>query len=97
MNMRKKNKHNNNVIDDTAQQVREIIAKECCVKELEPVITNKTQFMSGQRLQYFDCINALFTLQHKFHVVLPESDYRKFKTVGDLIRNIKKQQRIKSI
>lgn len=79
--------------ENTSQKIRSIIAKECGVKVKS--VTNNTQFMSGQGLGYFDCMNALYSLQHKFHVELPESDYEEYKTVGSLIKKILSQQRVK--
>lgn len=75
--------------DNTSQTIRTIIAKECGVKRR--FITNKTNFMASQTLKYFDCMNAMYTLQHKFHVNLPESNYAKYTTVGDLIRDVNRQ------
>lgn len=76
--------------ENTSQKIRSIIAKECGIKVKS--VTNSTQFMAGQKLSYFDCMNALYLLQHKFHVELPESDYAEYKTVGNLIKQILNQQ-----
>lgn len=80
--------------DNTSQKVRSIIAKECGVNR--KFITNNTQFMSGQTISYFDCVDAMFVLQHKLHVSLPESNYKKYKTVGALIKDITKQLKSKT-
>ena len=72
--------------ENTSQKIKAIIAKECGMTLKS--VTNDTQFMAGQKLSYFDCMNALYSLQHKFHVELPESDYEKYKTVGNLTRSI---------
>lgn len=79
--------------ENVSKQVKSIIAKECGVKR--KFINNNTLFMSGQSFSYFDCMSVLFSLQHKFHVQLPESDYYKYKTVGHLIKTIIKQQHAK--
>ena len=72
-----------------SRQVKSVIATECGVKV--KTITNKTEFMSSKGFQYFDCMGVLFTLQHKFNVSLPESDFGKYNTVGGLTRNIVRQ------
>jgi acyl carrier protein len=54
-------------------------------------ITKKTNFMSRHGLPYFDCINVLFTLQQELHIILPESNYCNYPTVGSLKRQIIKQ------
>lgn len=74
-----------------SKTVKSVIAKECDVNRKS--VTNKTPFMSKQTLPYFGCIGALFDLEHIFCVRLLESDYYKYKTVGDLIKNIVRQQR----
>ena len=69
--------------------VKSVVARECGMGIKS--INNNTSFMANQNISYFDCMCAMFTLQHKFHVSLPESDYDKYKTVGCLIKNITKQ------
>ena len=71
---------------NVSQRVYRIIAQECGVKPKS--ITGKTLFMSNPNFSYFDVVAALYTLQHKLHVSLPESDYGKYATVGSLTRNI---------
>ncbi len=75
--------------DKVFQRVKTVIAKECGVPS--NLINSKTQFMSNTNFSYFECVGALYTLQHKFKVKLPESDYDKYKTVGSLTRCIIKQ------
>ena len=72
--------------DRTSQKIKTVIAKECGIPR--ELITNKTRFMSNTDFSYFECMGALYTLQHKFHVYLPESDYYKYSTVGSLTRCI---------
>jgi len=73
-----------------SKTVKSVIAQECGINRRS--ISNRTPFMSNQKLPYFDCVGALFVLQNKFHVSLPEADYYKYKTVGNLIKNIIRQQ-----
>lgn len=75
--------------DRTCQEIRKVIAQECGARH----ITNSTKFMNNKDFSYFECVGALYTLQHKFDVKLPESDYDKYKTVGSLTRCIIKQIR----
>ena len=79
--------------NNTSQQVKTIIAKEC---GLGHRITNQTPFMSSQVLSYFDCMGAMYTLQHKLHVSLPESKYAQYATVGGLVKDIVKQLKVRS-
>jgi len=77
-----------------SRQVKSIIATECGINAKN--VTNKTEFMSSRGLSYFDCVDVLYTLQHKFHVSLPESDFAKYNTVGGLTRNIVRQLKNRS-
>ena len=58
----------------TSQEIKKIIAQECG----EERVTNSTQFMTNKKFSYFECVGALYTLQHTFGVKLPESDYDKY-------------------
>ena len=78
----------------TSKKVRKIVAKECGLAPKS--VTNKTDFMGGQKIRYFDCMGALFALQHEFHVSLPESSYQKYTTVGGLVRDIVRQLKTRS-
>ena len=77
--------------DKVSKKIKTIIAKECGIKRDK--ITDKTNFMGGQKISYFDCMAAMFVLQHQFHVSLPESNYAKYATVGGLTKDIVKQLR----
>ena len=75
-----------------AEEIKSIIAKECG----KPVssIHNKTLFMQGQMMSYFDCVDAMYEIQvkyRKYGVVLPESSYVKYKQVNDLIKDVNRQ------
>ena len=74
---------------NTSQKVRTIIAQECGFDR--KVVTNRTKFMANTDLSYFVCVDALYTLQHKLHVSLPESNYEKYQTVGGLVKDIVRQ------
>ena len=82
------------MVDNTAQRIKMIIAKEFGLKPKS--VTNQTQFMSNPNFSYFCCLDALYTLQHKFRVELPESDYDQYKTVGSLTRCIVNQLKSRS-
>lgn len=77
-----------------SRQIKSIIATECGINA--KTVTNKTEFMSSRGFSYFDCVDVLYTLQHKFHVSLPESDFAKYNTVGGLTRNIVRQLKNRS-
>ena len=79
---------------NVSQQIRVVIAHECGLKQKS--VTSQTLFMANPSFSYFDCVSALFTLQHKLGVSLPESDYAKYNTVGSLTRCIIKQLKDKS-
>jgi len=79
---------------DILRQVKSVIAKECGIKAKS--VTNKTGFMSSDGLPYFDCMVVLYTLQHRFNVSLPESDFSKYNTVGGLTKNIIRQLKHRS-
>lgn len=81
--------------DNTSKKVKMIIAQECGIDRKS--ITNKMKFMSNQTLSYFDCMGAMYTLQHKMHVSLPESSYYKYATVGGLVRDITRQLKGRAI
>lgn len=72
---------------NVSQQVYRVIAQECGVKP--KTITAGTLFMSNPKFSYFDVVGTLYTLQKKFDVKLPESDYDKYETVGGLTRYIR--------
>ena len=77
-----------------AEEIKKMIAEECG----KPVssIHNKTLFMQGQMMSYFDCVDAMYEIQvkyRKYGVVLPESSYVKYKKVDDLIKDINRQVR----
>lgn len=74
---------------ERSKEIKKVIAKECGIALA--AVHNKTLFMSDQNISYFDCVGVLYTLQHKFHVCLPESSYVKYRTVGDLIRDVNRQ------
>jgi len=80
--------------DNTSRTVKTIIAQECGIKRKS--INNNTQFMSSKEISYFDCMGAMFTLQHKLHVSLPESKYAQYATVGGLVKDIVKQLKVRS-
>ena len=75
--------------DNTAKRVKKVIAQECGLSCKD--ITNKTLFLPNNKFTYFDCMGALYTLQHEFHIELPEAEYKKYKTVGSLVRCIIKR------
>ena len=81
--------HNN-----ISQQIKSVIAAECGIKKKN--LNNKTGFMSNKSISYFNCIDVLYTLEHKFHVSLPESDFVKYDTVGGLTQSIVKQLKVRS-
>ncbi len=54
-------------------------------------IRSGTPFMDNRDLSFFDCVNVLSDLEHRFDVKLPESDYAKYGTVGRLTRRIVKE------
>ena len=73
-----------------SKQVKKIVAQECGLDVC--AITNKTLFMAYSGIPYFNCMDVLFTIEHTFHGVhLPESDFIKYKTVGDLTKCVVKQ------
>ena len=81
--------------DKVSNKIKAVIAKECGIKR--KYVTDKTAFFGGQKISYFDCMSAMFVLQHQFHVTLPESNYGKYRTVGglknDIIRQLKTRQK----
>lgn len=79
---------------NTSQTIKAIIAKECGVPVKQ--VTNSMLFMGNKDLSYFVCVDALYTLEHRCHVQLPESDYEQYNTVGDLAHYIVKHQRTQS-
>ena len=52
--------------------------------------------MDKSDITYFECVDALYTLEHKLHVKLPESNYHKYATVGGLVRDIFRQLKKRS-
>ena len=74
---------------ERSKEIKKVIAQECGMTP--DAVQNKTRFMSDQNISYFDCVDVLYVLQHKFHVRLPESSYIKYRTVGDLIRDVNRQ------
>ena len=81
--------HNN-----ISQQIKSVIAAECGIKKKK--LNNKTGFMSNKSISYFNVIDVLYTLEHKFHVYLPESDLVKYDTVGSLTQSIVNQLKARS-
>lgn len=75
--------------NNVSQTVRRVVAKECGLKF--KTVSSKTQFMTQSGPAYFDCMGAMFTLQHVFRVDLPESKYQEYETVGDLTKDIIRQ------
>ncbi len=69
-----------------SQSVYSIIARECGIRRKN--INTRTAFISNPSISYFECMGALYTLQHKFGVNLPESDFDKYATVGELTKSI---------
>ena len=72
--------------NNTAYSIRNLIAKDCGLKR--KIVTNKMPFMANDKLSYFDCVDVIYDLEHKFKVKLPESDFIKYDTVGGLIKSI---------
>ena len=79
---------------NTSQTIKAIIAKECGMPIKQ--VTNSTLFMANKDLPYFVCVDALYTLEHRCNVKLPESDYEQYNTVGDLAHYIVKHQNSQS-
>lgn len=77
-----------------SRQIKSIIATECGINA--KTVTNKTEFMSSRGLSYFDCVDVLYTLEHKLHVKLPESSYYKYTTVDGVVKDIVRQLKIHS-
>lgn len=71
------------------KQIKEVVAAECDVPVKD--VTIKTPFMGIKGPSYFECMGILYTLEHTFHVSLPEADFYKYKTVGDLTNCIVRQ------
>ena len=80
--------------NNISQQIKSVIAAECGMKKKN--LNNKTGFMADKSLSFFNCMDVLYTLEHKFHVSLPEADFYKYNTVGDLTKNIVKQLKVRS-
>lgn len=91
--LKKKPRKNKNRLENIqrSKEIKKIIAQECGMDVAS--VHNKTSFMSGQNISYFDSISALYVLQKTFHVRLPESSYVKYRTVGDLIKDVNRQVR----
>ena len=77
-----------------SRQVKSIIATECGIEVKS--VNNKTNFMNKSNISYFECVDALYTLEHKLHVKLPESSYYKYTTVGGVAKDIVRQLKIHS-
>ncbi len=77
-----------------SRQVKSIIATECGIEVKS--VNNKMHFMSKSNISYFECVDALYTLEHKLHVKLPESSYYKYTTVGGVVKDIVRQLKIHS-
>lgn len=77
-----------------SRQIKSVIATECGINAKS--ITNKTNFMDKSNITYFECVSALYTLEHKLHVKLPESNYHKYATVGGVVKDIVRQLKIHS-
>ena len=43
-----------------------------------------------------ECVDALYTLEHRLHVKLPESSYYKYTTVGGVVKDIVRQLKVRS-
>ncbi len=74
---------------NVSQSVKKIIAKECGLSS--KLITNEMPFMANRELSYFDCIDVIYDLEHKYKVRLPESDFVKYDTVGALVKIVTAQ------
>ena len=72
--------------NNISQTIRRVIAQECGLKLKS--VSRKTDFMTSTGPEYYDCMGALYTLQHIFHVDLPECKYERYNTVGGLTRDI---------
>ena len=77
-----------------SRQVKSIIATECGIEVKS--VNNKTNFMNKSNISYFECVDALYTLEHKLHVKLPESSYYKYTTVGGVVKDIVRQLKVRS-
>ena len=91
--LRQKLRNNQNRSENVKRstEIKRIIAQESNLALSS--VNNKTAFMAAQNISYFDCMDILYVLQHRFNVSLPESNYIKYRTVGDLIRDINRQSR----
>lgn len=78
---------------DVFRAVKRVVAAECGLKINN--ISNHTRFMTNPGQDYFDCLGVLYTLQHKFGVVLPESKYDMYTTVGGLTKDIVNQLNVR--
>lgn len=91
--LKKKPRKNKNRLENIqrSKEIKKIIAQECDIDITS--VHNKTYFMSGQNISYFDSVDVLYILQKTFNVRLPESSYTKYRTVGDLIKDVNRQVR----
>ena len=72
--------------NNASYTIKNLIAKECGLKR--KLVNNKTPFMANAKLSYFDCVDVIYDLEHKYNVKLPESDFVKYDTVGGLVNSI---------
>jgi len=79
---------------NTSQAIKSVIAKDCGFKAKK--VTNEMPFMANRNLSYFVCMDVIYDLEHKFNVKLPESDFAKYNTVGDLINSVVSELKTRS-
>ena len=68
------------------QIIRKIIAEEFGLERKK--VNDETPFMANHEKSYFDCVDVIYDLEHKYNVKLPESDFVKYDTVGGLVNSI---------
>lgn len=68
------------------EQVKEIIVQELSVPEEK--VKDSSTFEGDLRADSLDVVELVMELEEKFEIEIPEEDFEKIKTVGDLVRYI---------
>ena len=68
------------------EQVKEVIVQELSVPEEK--VKDSSTFEGDLRADSLDVVELVMELEEKFEIEIPEEDFEKIKTVGDLVRYI---------
>ena len=68
------------------EKVREIIAEQLCVDDIEEKITMETSLTKDLEADSLDAVEIIMALEEEYEIEIPDEVAEEFKTVGDIVK-----------